>query len=202
MLGTEMLISELMKQVDNESIFFEQSGGGITFSGGEPLLHSDYLLAALKACGENNYHRVVDTSALAKEETLLEVAQHTEMFLIDLKVMDSEKHKKHTGVDNEKILSNIVALAKTDSEIIFRIPLMKGINTDKENIEKTAKFINALEGNRKKVNLLPYHNIAENKYKKLGNSNNFEPFETPDDVELQEIIQLFQNFQLEASIGG
>ena len=85
MLGSNMPISELMKQIENEAIFFDQSGGGVTFSGGEPLMHSDYLLEALKECGKRMYHRVVDTSAFAKQEVLLEVAKHTELFLIDLK---------------------------------------------------------------------------------------------------------------------
>mgnify|MGYP003624716120 CR=1 FL=1 len=202
MLGSTISISELMKKIDNEAIFFDQSGGGVTFSGGEPLMHSSYLLEALKECGKRFYHRVVDTTAFAKQEVLLEVAKHTELFLIDLKVMDSEIHKRFTGVGNEKILSNIVELTKTNCEIIFRMPLIKCVNSDEKNIKETAKFINSLEGNRTQINLLPYHNIAENKHMKLGNPANFIDFETPSEDEIQKVISIFQNYGIKATIGG
>lgn len=202
MLGSEIPISELMKKIDNEAIFFDQSGGGVTFSGGEPLIHSVYLLAALKECGKRMYHRVVDTTAFSNLETLLEVAKHTELFLIDLKVMDAEKHKEYTGVGNEKILSNIVELAKTNCEIVFRIPLIKGVNTSEDNILKTAVFINSLEGSRNVVNLLPYHNISENKHLKLGNSTNFMKFETPTTQEIEKVISIFKIKGIIATIGG
>jgi pyruvate formate lyase activating enzyme len=202
MLGKDISINDLMKKIDNEAIFFDQSGGGVTFSGGEPLMHLEYLLKILKECGKRFYHRVVDTTAFAKLETVLEVAKHTELFLIDLKVMDSAKHKEFTGVGNEKMLSNITELAKTKCELIFRIPLIKDVNTSKENIEETAKFINSLEGNRSVVNLLPYHNIAGNKHLKLGNSTNLNVFETPSNIEIEKIISIFENFGITATVGG
>lgn len=202
MLGKDISINDLMKKIDNEAIFFDQSGGGVTFSGGEPLMHSEYLLKILKECGKRFYHRVVDTTAFAKLETVLEVANYTELFLIDLKVMDSVKHKEFTSVGNEKILSNITELAKTNCEIIFRIPLIKDVNTSKENIEETAKFINSLEGNRSVVNLLPYHNIAGNKLFKLGNLTNLNVFETPSNIEIEKIISIFENFGITATVGG
>jgi len=202
MLGATISISALMKKIDNEAIFFDQSGGGVTFSGGEPLMHSAYLLEALKECGKRMYHRVVDTTAFSKLETVLEVAKHTELFLIDLKVMDSEKHKEFTGVGNEKILSNIIELAKTNCEIIFRIPLIKGENTSEDNILQTALFIKSLEGNRSVVNLLPFHNIAENKHLKLGKSTNFMTFETPSNTEIKEVISIFNKKGITATIGG
>ncbi len=202
MLGQAISINDLMKKIDNEAIFFDQSGGGVTFSGGEPLMHSEYLIEILKECGKRMYHRVVDTTAFSKLETALEVARHTELFLIDLKVMDSKIHKEFTGVSNEKILSNIVELAKTRCELIFRIPLIKGVNSSKENIEETAKFINSLEGNRRLVNLLPYHNIAGNKHAKLGNLTKVIAFETPSDLEINSIISIFNSFGITATVGG
>jgi pyruvate formate lyase activating enzyme len=202
MLGESIPISDLMKKIDNEAIFFDQSGGGVTFSGGEPLMHAEYLIKALKECGKQYYHRVVDTTAFASKETILEVAKHTELFLIDLKVMDSTKHKEFTGVDNSKILSNIVELAKTTCEIIFRIPLIEGVNSSEENIKQTANFINSLEGNRNVVNLLPYHKVAENKHKKLGTLNNFTLFEAPNKNAIENIIANFKNYGITATVGG
>ncbi len=201
MLGSTISISELIKKIDNEAIFFDQSGGGVTFSGGEPLMHYAYLLEALKECGKRFYHRVVDTTAFAKQEILLEIAKHTELFLIDLKVMDSQKHKEFIGVTNEKILSNIVELAKTNCEIIFRMPLIKNVNTSEENSIQTALFINSLEGNRNIINLLPYHNIAENKHIKLGKTS-FIEFETPSEDEIQKVISIFKDYGIKATIGG
>lgn len=202
MLGSNILISDLMKKIDNEAIFFDQSGGGVTFSGGEPLMNSEYLIQALKECGKRMYHRVVDTTAFASLETVLEVAKHTELFLIDLKVMDTDKHKEFTGVNNEKILSNIVELAKTNCEIIFRIPLIKDVNTTQENIIETAKFLNSLKGNRTVVNLLPYHNIADNKHVKLGTPTKNHVFETPSNQEIKAIIKIFVNYGITATVGG
>lgn len=202
MLGSSIPISELMKKIDNEAIFFDKSGGGVTFSGGEPLMHSDYLLKALKECGKRMYHRVVDTTAFSSQSVLLEVAKHTELFLIDLKVMDSKKHKKFTGVSNEKILLNITELAKTDCEIIFRMPLIKSVNTSEENIINTALFMNSLEGNKSVINLLPYHNIAENKHLKLGEKSSFVEFTTPDEQEISRIVETFNSYGITATIGG
>ena len=202
MLGAEISITDLMKTIDNEAIFFDQSGGGVTFSGGEPLMHADYLLEALKECGKRYYHRVVDTTAFANQKIFLEIAKHTELFLIDLKVMDAQLHKEFTGVSNTKILENVTELSKTDCDIIFRIPLIRGVNTSQENIDKTALYINSLEGKRTKVNLLPYHNIAENKHSKLGEATKFIDFETPTDEEIDDIISRFRTFGIEATLGG
>lgn len=202
LLGSNITISDLMKEIDNEAVFFDQSGGGVTFSGGEPLMHANYLLEALKECGKRYYHRVVDTTAFSSMETLLEVAKHTELFLIDLKVIDAKKHKEFTGVSNEKILANIQELAKTQCDIIFRMPLINGVNTSEENIRKTAEFMNGLERERNLINLLPYHSIAENKHIKLGASNDFKSFDAPSEKEISEIISLFKNYGVIATVGG
>ncbi len=202
MMGEQKSVDELMSIIDNEATFFDQSGGGVTFSGGEPLMHSEYLLEILKACGQHYYHRVVDTTAFSNLNTILEIVEHTDLFLIDLKVMDSKLHKKYTGVGNEKILNNITELAKTDVDITFRMPLIKGVNTSKDNIKKTADFISSLEGNRNTINLLPYHKIAENKHKKLGNPDGFIEFDTPDERKIEKIISIFKTYGIKASVGG
>lgn len=202
LLGTKITIADLMKEIDNEAIFFDQSGGGVTFSGGEPLMHSAYLLDALKECGKRMYHRVVDTTAFANQNILLEVAEHTELFLIDLKVMDSKKHKEFTGVSNKKIHSNIKALAKTDCDLVFRIPLIKDVNDDENNIRKTAEFITSLELNKTEMNLLPYHKVAENKMVKLGISDDFIEFDEPSETRIQSIISIFKEYGIFAKVGG
>ncbi|MCK5677876.1 MAG: glycyl-radical enzyme activating protein [Flavobacteriaceae bacterium] len=202
MLGKSQPFDVLLNTIDNEAAFFDHSGGGVTFSGGEPLMHSEYLLQILKECGKRFYHRVIDTSAFSSLETILKVAEHTELFLIDLKVMDSSIHKKYTGVSNEKILRNITELAKTDVEIIFRMPLIKNVNSSRENIIKTAVFINSLAGNRDVINLLPYHKVAENKHKKLGKPEKFIEFKVPNESEIKEIIRIFKGYKIKANVGG
>ncbi|MBL1214563.1 MAG: glycyl-radical enzyme activating protein [Ignavibacteriae bacterium] len=202
MSGRETSIDEIMNIIEKERTFFDQSGGGVTFSGGEPLMHSSFLIKLLDACGERGIHRVVDTAGLAKTETLLEVAKRTELFLFDLKLIDSIRHKKWTSVSNNKILENLKILAESGAQIIIRIPLIGGVNDDDENIKGTARFISELAGNKKHINLLPYHNIAQKKYEKLGRINSNDKMIEPTQPRQQEIIKLFAQYGLTAEIGG
>lgn len=202
MSGEEMSVEHIMKMIKKETLLMDQSEGGVTFSGGEPLLHHEFLLQLLKACGEEGIHRCVDTTGFAKTDVLLEVAKSTEYFLYDLKMMDSAKHKKFTGVANEGILRNLKALAATGAEINIRIPLIKGVNDDEENIEDSAKFIASLEGDKKQVNILPYHNIAAKKYEKLGQVYDPGMMEEPDEDRQQYAIDVFESHGLEVIVGG
>jgi len=202
MLGEFKPLDNLMKIIDNEAVFFDQSDGGVTFSGGEPLMHADYLIEALKECGKRYYHRVVDTTAFSSLETIVEVADNTELFLIDLKLMDDVNHKKLTGVSNQKIHRNITEIAKKDVDIIFRVPVIPGVNTSDENTIATANFMNSLAGNRDVINLLPYHSIAENKHKKLGDLEGFTSFKEPTEKELERMIAVYETYGIKASVGG
>ncbi len=202
MSGQPMSREEIFAKIEKERVFFDQSGGGVTFSGGEPLQHADYLIEMLDELGKRGIHRTVDTTGLAKTETLLKVASRTDHFLYDLKLMDSSKHKAWTGVPNEQILENLQILAETGAKINIRIPLIKGVNADEENIRKTAEFIANLAGEKKMVNLLPYHNIAARKYQKLGGDYDPKGMETPDENEQKEIVAIFSNHGIKAIIGG
>lgn len=200
--GKYETLENVLGKIEQEVIFFDQSGGGITVSGGEPLYQHEFLLELLKACQERDIHCAVDTSGLSKTEILLKVAQKTDLFLYDLKMMDDDKHKKYTGVSNQKILSNLVELAKTGTEINIRIPLIKEVNDDEENVVESAKFIAALAGKKKTVNILPYHNIAIPKYLKLGQDCDLNGLEEPTEKELQDIVNKFIGYGLKAKIGG
>lgn len=200
--GKNLAVDEIIAVIEKERVFFEQSGGGVTFSGGEPLIHADFLIQLLDACGKKGLHRAVDTAGLADSEIVLEIAKRTDLFLYDLKMMDSDKHQKYTGVRNERILENLQLLAKVGANIIIRIPLIKNINDDNENIIQTAVFIASLEGNKKSINLLPYHNIAAGKYKKMGTIYDTKEMSAPSAERLQEIITIFKDHGLAAAIGG
>ena len=202
MSGKQLTVNEILSRIEKERAFFEQSNGGVTFSGGEPLTYSDFLIELLDACGEKGIHRVVDTTGFAKSSTLLEVAKRTDHFLYDLKMMDDKKHKKYTGVSNKKILNNLQILAETGASINIRIPLIKGVNDDDENIEQTAAFVKALAGEKKNINLLPYHNIASAKYKKLGMEFNDKGMTEPSEEIQKQIILKFKAHGLSAVIGG
>jgi pyruvate formate lyase activating enzyme len=202
MSGKLQTVQEIVEIIEKERIFFDQSSGGVTFSGGEPLMHAAFLIELLDACRARGIHCTVDTSGLTKTEILLDVAKRTDHFLYDLKMMDNNNHKKWTGVGNKKILENLRILAETDASINIRIPLIKGVNDDDGNIEETALFIAGLPGEKRQVNLLPYHNIAERKYQKLG--ERFEPdgMAEPSQLEQDQIIAKFAAHGLKAMIGG
>jgi len=191
-----------MKRIRRETVMMDQSAGGVTISGGEPMMQSDFLIELLDALGSEGIHCAVDTTGLSKTETLLEVAKRTDLFLYDLKMMDPQRHKKFTGVTNEKILENLKILASSGANINIRIPLIKGVNADESNIRQSAEFIAALPGARKLVSLLPYHNIAIHKYGKLGQDYDGDGMEEPSAEEIEQTIRIFQEFGIEAVVGG
>lgn len=192
----------ILKAILKETVFMDSSEGGVTFSGGEPLLQHRFLFELLDKCGKKEIHRAVDTAGLIKTELILEAAQKTDLFLYDLKMIDTEEHKKWTGVPNELILYNLKKLSETGAEINIRIPLVSGINDSYKNIEESAQLIKSLSGPKKKVNLLPYHNIAQQKYKKLDLDFNQSDLEEPAKELLPEFISIFGSYGLEAAVGG
>jgi pyruvate formate lyase activating enzyme len=202
MSGKVMSVNEIMDIIEKERIFFDQSGGGVTFSGGEPLVHTKMLIKLLDECGKIGIHRAVDTAGNVSTETILDVAKRTDLFLYDIKMMDSDSHREWINSGNEKILNNLVVLAEAGKHIIIRIPLIGGVNDTDENIELTAKFISELAGEKKLVHLLPYHAIAENKYMKLGKSDDFEKLKEPDKETLERAIAKFGMYGILASVGG
>ena len=202
MTGKLMSVDQLMSRINRETTIMDQSNGGVTFSGGEPLLHHKFLIKILDACGKEDIHRCIDTSGYAKKEILLEVAKRAEHFLYDLKTMDSEVHKKWTGVPNELIISNLKTLSTTDVDLNIRIPLIKGVNDDDKNIHESAKFITTLKGKKPIVNILPFHNSAEKKHERLGHLYNNDNMEAPSEERQAEILEIFKLYKIDAIIGG
>lgn len=202
MSGKVMSFDEIIEIIEKERVFFEQSGGGVTFSGGEPLLHTELLIKLLDECGKRGIHRVVDTAGNVSEKTMMEVARRTDLFLYDLKMIDSELHRRWTGSGNKQILQNLKKLAETGAAIMIRIPLIGGVNDTDDNIEKTAGFISELAGDKKEVHLLPYHNIARHKYQKLGKTDKTYKLTEPDKETLARAVEKFRQFGIKAEIGG
>ena len=202
MSGKIYNVNDLMEIIEKERIHFEHSGGGVTFSGGEPLTHPDFLLKMLKACGEKKLHRTVDTCGFTDTKILLKVAEHTDLFLFDLKLMDAKKHKKWTGVNNKIILENLKVLAEQGANINIRIPLIRNVNADFNCLSQMAEFIAKLPGKKPNVNLLPYHNIAANKYTKLGSVYKGLNMAEPTEEEQTRAISIFKKSGIIAEIGG
>jgi len=202
MSGRPATVEEIMKVVRRETVMMDQSEGGITVSGGEPMMQPGFVIELFDACGAEGIHRALDTTGLAKTETLLEVARRTDLFLYDLKLMDPEKHRQWTGVSNELILKNLRILAETGASINIRIPLINGVNSDEDNIRQSASFIASLPGAKKPVSLLPYHNIAINKYNKLGQPYDLNGMEEPTPDDIARVIRLFAAYGVEATVGG
>lgn len=192
----------IMHAIRKETLLMDTSGGGVTFSGGEPLQHPALLLNLLKTCGNERIHRAVDTSGYARWEILAAVAEYTDLFLYDIKHMDTELHEKFTGVSNEIILRNLQSLAGTGKAIAIRIPLIEGFNADEYNITKTAAFVASLPENAHNIHLLPYHSIASKKYEKLGEKYDPGELREPSSETIAACIEIFRQHGLNAISGG
>lgn len=199
-VGRQVKVAEVIGQIEKDLAFYDASKGGVTFSGGEPLMQPEFLLELLGACGDLDLHRTVDTTGYADERLLLQVARKTDLFLYDLKLMDAEEHLKYTGVSNERILSNLRRLAQCDVRIQVRVPLIPGINSDAENIDKTAEFLNSIRG-IEQVSLLPFHNSARAKYGRLGLQWTLSQIEPPTAELLQSIAARLKKSGLKITVG-
>jgi len=167
MVGREISVNQLMNEIQRDLPFYEQSGGGVTFTGGEPLLQREFLMACLQACKLEGLHTAVDTSGYASWEGLTAIFPMVDLFLYDLKLMNDSKHQEYTSVSNALILSNLKKLTQAKARIIVRIPLIPGMNDDEENLKRAGSFLanlECLEG----IELMPYHEIGLAKYKGLG----------------------------------
>ncbi len=200
-IGRSVTIEEVMAEIKRDIVFYDESGGGVTFSGGEPLMQPAFLLGLLDACGHVGIHRTVDTSGYAGREVLLRVAEKTDLFLYDLKHTDPEIHKKYTGVRNEVILKNLTHLAARGASICVRLPLIPGVNDDRSNVENTGAFLATLD-HINCIDILPYHEAMRSKYKRFGWVYRLGELPPPDPLHLQDIAALLRSFGLRVTIGG
>jgi pyruvate formate lyase activating enzyme len=202
--GVEYSVDYLMGEIEKETVFMDHSGGGVTFCGGEPLMHPALLLELLRRCKALGVHRAVDTTLYAKADVVKEVMRETDLFLADLKLMDSGKHRYYCGVPNERILANLRMVAEGGKAWIVRIPLIEGVNTDDDNISRSAAFLASLPRDRKVVHLLPYHDIAGGKHEKLGTLYNAGriPLAPPSEETLERCRAVFKKYGIETVTGG
>ncbi len=190
--GKTWTVDEAMHEILKDRVFYEHSGGGVTFSGGEPLQQPKFLRALLKKCKEQGLHTVLDTSGQAPFDRLESIMGQVDLFFYDLKILDEEKHRKMTGVSNELILENLRRLSQSGSRIQIRIPLVTGVNEDIPHIRKVADFLSSLPGIRD-IGLLPYHTMGSQKYKNLE-----VPYLNPEAVPPSESVVAEVRAELEA----
>lgn len=204
MAGKEWEMDKLMEIVEKERKVMEDSEGGVTVCGGEPLMHPDYLIALLTELKRRGIHRTVDTTLFASEQTVDRVMPLADLFLVDLKHMDCEKHKFYTGVPNEQILSNIRLISAAGARFWIRIPLIVGVNADDDNLKASADFLASLPHAPECVNLLVYHDVGKGKHARMGTSYNPDDFsmEAPDDQLQQHALEIFKAKGLNVKVGG
>ncbi len=201
MAGREATVTDVLKEIEKDKIFYEESGGGVTFSGGEPLSQPEFLAALLDELKKQKIHVALDTSGCASYKTLDRIAGTVDIVLYDLKLMDEGKSKKYTGISNEIILDNLRVLARHHENIIIRIPVIPGVNDDKDNIREMAEFLLTLR-NIKRISLLPYHKGGCEKYKRLGKKELFRTYGSPSKESLDEIQKMFESRGFVVRQGG
>lgn len=200
-IGSEVTSSEVMKEIEKDVPFYEESNGGATFSGGEPMLQINFLNELLNRCKEKNIHTAVDTTGYTDFKNFELVYNATDIFLYDLKLMDDNLHIHYTGVSNKIIHENLKRLSDAGNKIILRIPVIPSITDTAENLDLMVEFITSLKSIRG-INLLPYHKSAGAKYSKMKKENKLPDLEPPSNEEMDNIKYRFSSTGYDVKIGG
>jgi pyruvate formate lyase activating enzyme len=199
-VGRPWTVDEVMAELLRDRLFFDDAGGGATFSGGEPLSQPEFLLACLEGCRREGLHSAVDTSGFAPRRVLLEVAELCDLVLYDLKTMDATEHQRLTGVPLEPILDNLRALAAVHPRIWIRVPLVTGLTDDRQGLESVTRLVAELPS-VEKVSLLPYHRIGTGKMGRFG-GNGGHRLEAPPEGRVEELAGLLRGSGRPVEIGG
>ena len=199
-VGRWMTVEEVLEEVKRDTAFFDESDGGVTLSGGEPLMQPEFVESLLRACRANGIHTAIETCGVTARNTLLRISELTDLFLFDLKLMDPAKHREYTGAANDFILANLQALVKKGAATIVRIPLIPGVNDDCENIDSAVEFLSSIGIHR--VDLLPYHEIGIEKYKRLGVEYRLRGLKPPTPAQMEQISERFKKGGFAVREGG
>lgn len=198
--GRRMGAAQISFKIFQDAIFHESSGGGVTFSGGEPLLQADLLEDLLDECRRREVHTAVDTCGYVRPEVLKRFIGKVDLFLYDFKVLDERKHKRYTGVSNRIILENLRLLVRSGQKVNIRIPLIAGVNDDDENIIAMAEFLRSLMG-IERISLLPYHSLAVDKYRRLDRGEQAQAFSAPSREGQESIKSKLESYGFAVSLG-
>ena len=199
-VGREMTAAEVMAEIESDVLFYDESGGGVTFSGGEPLLQADFLMALLVDCRRQGFHTVLDTTGYAAPETVTRIAPLVDLFLYDLKLMDDSAHKTYTGVSNAGILENLSRITAVGRTAVVRFPLIPGINDGPDNLVQMTAFLGEINLNR--IDLLPYHRIHRQKYQRLGCPDRLANLAPPGEDAIERVAAYFTSCGFSVRVGG
>ncbi len=199
--GSAMTIDQLMNDILKDSIFYDQSGGGVTFSGGEPMMQVEFLHDMLIACKANNIHTIVDTSGYAPIDDFNKIYDMVDLFLYDLKIMNNDEHEKYIGVSNREINENLKELSSRGDKIKIRVPMIPNVTDTKENLQSIVDFLKPLKS-IKQVSLLPYNKFGEDKLKRLNPDTEISRWEPQSKEIISDTAAWMESFGYEVKIGG
>lgn len=199
-VGREMTAAEVMAEIRKDRAFYDESGGGVTFSGGEPLMQPDFLLDLLKACKAEGISTIVDTSGYATWSVLEQIHPSVDLFLYDLKAVDDAVHERCTGVSNALILANLRRLSELGHPIVIRMPLIPGINDREEDIRLASELIASLP-HLDGIELMGYHLIGVEKYRRLGRAYSLNDLTPPTTEHIQNIAEILKSPSIPISVG-
>ena len=200
-VGKDVTVDEIMPEILADDNFYRRSGGGVTLSGGEILGQPDFARDLLRACKEYGLHTAVESTANAPYETIEKILPYLDLYLMDIKHMDSAKHKEYTGAPNERILENAKKLATSGVELIIRTPVVPGFNDTAGEIRAISKFAATLPG-VKEHHLLPYHRLGQDKYAGLERNYSLKDIEPPSQERMEYLLSVAEESGLKCQIGG
>jgi len=200
-IGPEVRLDTLIEEIARDSIFYDQSHGGVTASGGEPLMQIDFLKGLLAACRSRGIATTVDTSAYAPWDDFERILGLVDLFMVDLKLLDDGQHEKYTGVSNVLILENFQRLVETGARVRARLPMIPGITDTEENINALISFLGRFD-TLELISLLPYNRLGEDKFDRLGIEYGPGALKTRTPDEMKALADRFQQAGLTVRIGG
>jgi pyruvate formate lyase activating enzyme len=200
-VGRWVEVDQLMGDLERDRVFMEESGGGISFSGGEPLMQANALGRMLEISRERNIHTAVDTSGYASPDIMEKVSRLADLILYDLKIIDDQKHREYTGVSNSRILDNLDKVLEGPAEVLVRIPVITGFNDTDRELESMVSYLQNL-GRIKEVDILPYHPYGTHKYRRFRMENRQNGFKTPGKPRLGQIEKMFSDAGFRVRTGG
>ncbi len=200
-VGRDVYVSDIMPEIISDLPYYRRSGGGVTLSGGEILCQADFARELLIACKNEGLHTAVESAASSSFSEIEKILPYLDLYLMDIKHMDSAKHKEYTGVPNERILENARRIAESGVELIIRTPVIPTFNDTPEEIRAISHFAKTLPGVREH-HLLPYHRLGQDKYAGLGRKYSLAEIEPPSREKMEYLLSVAESSGLRCKIGG
>lgn len=200
LVGKEMTVEEVLREVMKDEAFYATSGGGLTISGGEVLTSAPFVLDLLRRAKAECLHTCIETTGFGSLKDLIEIAEYADIVYYDIKHMDEERHRELTGVGNRVILENLEVLSKLHSQIVIRMPILSGINAETKAVKEAAQF--AVSLGIREVHLLPYHALGKGKYSQLGKGYGLFFLKPPTEEDMEKLKLMVEAYGLKVTIGG